>query len=197
LVSYGRKPNQKEANVDEFYKRKGLWIGLGALAIIFLCVMLCMMGAFFTVSTRSSMIYEAVPQVQAPTGGESVAPPAVQYYGPLGVPRHGGFSPFSILFRMLFFGLLVLLFIGLIKRIFWRHRHWAPYYRRHHPHWPPAGTAPRGKPGKHPPHPTWGPWAWHAYCGWGEPEDQPASQEEEAGTAETGTEDVEYNGPQE
>ncbi len=183
--------------MDEFYKRKGLWIGLGALAIIFLCVMVCMMGAFFTVTSRSGVVYGALPQVQLPAEGASVAQPAVQYYGPMGMPRHGGFHPFAILIRMLFFGLLVLLFVGLMRRILWGHRHWAPYYRGRHPHWPAAGMSPKGKVGKHPPHPAWGPWAWHGPCGGWAPEDEPVGEEDEADATEAGVDTSEYSGPQE
>ena len=188
--------------MDELYKRRGLWIGLAALGFIFLCVMLCVLGAFFSITSRSGVMVGALPQAAPPAGGESVAPPAVQYYspGPVGIHRHGGFHPFSILMKLFFFGLLLLLGIGLLKRIFWGPRRWAHYHRwAHQGGKPPAGMWPKDKQGKHPPHPAWGPWAWHAHgaC-WG-PEDTSADTGDAPADAgdRSGEDESEYSGPQE
>jgi hypothetical protein len=169
--------------MDEYFGKHKGWIGLGALAIILLCVMMCALGAFFMLATRSGPAYGVVPQVQAPAGEEGAAPPAVTYYhhGPLGMGRGGAFSPFGFLFKLLFGGLILLLLFGLVMRLFWGRRHWAPYYQ---------GKPPKEWKGK--PHGMWGPWAWHHHGGpWG-PEAEPADEETDpdSGTAE-------YNGPQE
>jgi hypothetical protein len=168
--------------MDERFRGKGLWMGLGVLAIVFLCVMLCGAGALGTMfMSRSGPVYGVVPQVQPPTGDEGAVPPA--YYGPgYGVP-HVGFSPFGFLFKLAFAGLFLLLLLGLIKRIFWGPRHW------HRHHW---GGPPRGKAWGDKPHPGWGPWAWHGCGQEEESEAQPRGEEGESGSGEFA-----YSGPQE
>jgi hypothetical protein len=85
--------------MDERFRGKGIWIGLGALVIIFLCLMMCGFGAMVTMATRSSSAYGVVPQVQPPTAEEaSAAPPAYYGHGPVGMGRHGGFSPIRFVF---------------------------------------------------------------------------------------------------
>ena len=42
--------------MDERFRGKELWIGLGALGIVFLCVMLCGMGAFLTISLFFTLV---------------------------------------------------------------------------------------------------------------------------------------------
>ena len=135
------------------------WIALGVAAIVFLCVMMCAGGALLTMLMHSSPAYP--PQVQAPAGEDGAAPPASYYDGPLGRGRHGGWGPLGIigagiglLFKLLFFGLILLLVFGLVKRLFWGHRHWGPHYR---------GKPPEGKEWTDKPHGWWGPWAWHCH----------------------------------
>ena len=113
---------------------------------------------------RSVPAYGPAPQIQAPAGEDGAAAPQSHYYGhgPLGMGRHGGFGPFGILgfgiglvFRLLFFGLLLVLLLGLIRRFFWGPRHWRHAY---------PGGPPKGKKWKGTHHHPRGPWAWH-HCG--------------------------------
>jgi len=165
--------------MDQRFRGKKLWIGLGALAIVFLCLMLCGLGAMAMVTTSRG------PVVQPPAGEEGAAPPPTHYgHGPLGMGRSVGWGPFGILsfglgllFKLLFFGLLLLLLIGLAKRLFWGHRAWCP------PYW---GQPPEGKEGEDKPYAAWGPWAWAWYqCKhWGPPpwrgsEPEPSDEEGE------------------
>ena len=106
--------------MDERLGGKGLLVGFGALAIIFLCLMLCGLGAMATFWMRSGPMY-GEGYIQPPSGEEGAVPPQV-YYGPGGVGRHVGYGPlgivgfgFSLLFKLLFFGLLLLLLVGLIS----------------------------------------------------------------------------------
>lgn len=163
--------------MDEYYRGNRKWIGLGALAIIFLCVMLCGMGTLAMLVTRSGPAYAPVPYVQPSAGEDGVAPPPAYYsgYGPMG--RFGHFSPFGFLFKMLFFGLLLLLFIGLITRIFFGRRHWGFHY---------GPRPPKGKEWKGRPHGPVGPWHWWHCHGWEEkarPSDEESQQEGEPDTA--------------
>lgn len=40
--------------MDERFKGKGMWIGAAALAVIFMCVMLCALGAMGTMFARTT-----------------------------------------------------------------------------------------------------------------------------------------------
>jgi hypothetical protein len=184
--------------MDERFRGKELWIGLGALGIVFLCVMLCGMGAFLTLASRSGPVHMPVPQIQPPADGGSVAPPPATYYGygPMGVPRFGGFSFIGGLFRLAFAGILLLMFLGLLKRVFWGRRHWGyrhcgPVHKMHGPWGPHNKGGPTGhKEWRGKPYPGWGPWAW---CGpYDQPEEDPAGEQ-----AEPTAEETEYTGPQE
>jgi hypothetical protein len=189
--------------MDEKFRRNKHWFGLGALLIIFLCVALCGLGAMATMFTRSAPNYGAVPYVQPPAVEEGVAPPATYYgHGPLG--HHGGWGPFGIIgmgigliFKLLFFGLLVLLLLGLVKRLFWGHRHWG------HGYWGPP--CPPGKPWKgttgeseDESHAEWGPRAWHRHFKhWGPPPWWGPEPKTPDSTSEPDTDEPEYTGPQE
>lgn len=164
--------------MDERFRGKGVWIGLGALAIIFLCLMLCGLGTMAMFATSRDPVY-----VQPPAGEGGVAPPPAQYSpGPWGMARHGGFGPFGIisfglgmLFKLLFFGLFLFLLLGLVKRLFWGHRRGGLH------HW---GKPPQGKGWKDHPHAAWGPWAWRC---WGEhwgPEAESTGEEGDPDTAD-------------
>jgi hypothetical protein len=181
---------------ERFYGNKR-WIGLGALAIIFLCVMLCALGALGTMFMRSAPAYAPAPYVQ-PEVEEGAAPPATYYdgHGPLGMGTHGRTGFFGVigagigmLFKLAFFGLLLLLLLGLVKRIFWGPRYWG------HRHWgPPGGKPPTGKDWEEwkRKHRAWGPWAWHCH---GAP---PAAEAEAATTKDDpDVSESEYTGPQE
>jgi hypothetical protein len=177
--------------MDERFRDKRHWIGLGALVLIFSCVALCALGAMGMVGM--SMMRSEPAYVQPPAGEEGAVPPQTYYgHGPLG--RFGSAGPFGLLgsgihliFKLLLFGLLVMLLIGLVKHLFWGHRWgWAAYRGQ-----PPKSGKAESKPG------TWGPWAWHHHRKhWGPP---PWWPEPEAGgeESETDAEDPEYTGPQE
>jgi hypothetical protein len=78
----------------------------------------------------------------------------------------------------MFFGLVLLLLFGLVRRLFWGHRRWCPPY----PGRPPEGGEWKGKPH--------GPWAWHHHRKHGGPppwwgtESEPAAEEGEPNEAE-------------
>lgn len=156
--------------MDERYRKWVIWVGLGALAILFLCVMLCGLGAMAMLVTDRSLVY-----VQPPTG-EDGAPPPLPYYGhgPVAMGRTAVFGGIGVIFRLLIFGMLLLLLFGLVKRIFWGHRYWRG------PHWggPPPGQDWKGKG-----HPGWGPWAWHGHWRCWEPGAEQAPEEDEPGSA--------------
>jgi hypothetical protein len=198
---------EREVNMDEFFRNKKVWIGLAALGAIFLCVMLCAVGAFAATAMRSGLAYGGVPLVQPPASGEIVGAPSVCY-----CPAwHGGLGPFGFLFRMAFFVLGLFLLLGLARRIFWGRRCWARYHGYHHHHhrhpgrfW--AGRWEEGQPGKRPPHPGYDPFPWWAWCcGYGD--EAPAGEAKDetageagsgtAGQAESDTTGSEYTGPQE
>ena len=189
--------------MDKHFRGKGLWIGIAALGIVFLCLLVFgAMAMMFTV--RSGPVY-----VQPPTGAEGAVPPT-QYYGhgPLGMGGHRGVGLFGIIgagigliFKLLFFGLLLLLGLGLVKRFFWGRHHWA--YRHWGPPCPP-GTTPKGKAGEDDPHAGWGPPPWHRHgkhwgppassAWWGADAEQAGKEDEPAAEDNEG---AEYAGPQE
>lgn len=186
--------------MDERFRKHKHWFGLGALLLIFLCIMLCAFGALATMFTRSAPGYGAVPYVQAPAVEEGAAPPATyQGHGPLG--RHSGFGPLGLIgagigliFKLLLFGLLLVLLLGLVRRIFWGHRwsygHWGPPC--------PPGAPPRGDKGADAPASGWGPPPWHHHGKhWGPPPwcQQEAKQAAEPDKPEAAEPD--YTGPQE
>ena len=97
----------------------------------------------------------------------------------------------SLLFKLLFFGLLLMLVLGLVKRFFWGRRHWA-----HHPWGPPCppGMATQGKAGEDDPHAGWEPPFWHRHGKhWGPPPWWNAEAEPD----KPADEDAAYTGPQE
>jgi hypothetical protein len=181
--------------MDERFRGKRFWIGAGALAIILLCVMLCGLGAFTMLAMQSGPAHGTVPYVQAPSVEEGSGPPAIQHYSPDPIGRLGYASPFGFvlgavgaLFKLAFFGLLLLVGLGLVKRLFWGPRHWG--YRHWGPHYP--GKPPEGKEWKAGHRDVWGPWAWHCHGGPWRSEDELA--DEGSGPDET---ESAYKGPQE
>ena len=173
--------------MDERFRSKGLWIGLGVLALLFMCLLVMGAGAAVFAPLRSSVGY-----VQPPTGdGGAVAQvPYHTHGGPLALLGYG----IGLFFKVAFFGLLLMLLLGLVRRIFWGHRAWG------HGHWGPPCPPPRpGKGSAEGDEPAaWGPWAWHRHHKhggwppwWGE-QGQAAGREEEADEAGS-----EYSGPQE
>jgi uncharacterized membrane protein YhaH (DUF805 family) len=173
--------------MDERFRGKKHWIVLGAVAIIFLCLIMCGLGTMAMVVMRSGPAHGVTLQLQSPAGEEGIAPPAVYP----GLADMGGFShraPFGfffgglrLLFGLAFFGLFLLLIVGLIWLVCWGPRRWGP------PPWP---RPPAGQEGR--PHAGWGPWAWHHHSGPGGPGSEPAGEEGEQGAAGT-----ESGGPQE
>ena len=136
--------------MDEHFRKRGLWIGLGALAIIFLCVMMCGMGSMAMMGMSRGAAYVAPPAVE-----DGAAPPPAAYgYGPHGwgsPMSHGPFGFIGLLvsgfFKLVVFGLLLLIVIKLVMRLFFGRRMCGPK------HW---GKPPKGDPGE------WGP-PWHAW----------------------------------
>jgi hypothetical protein len=183
LVSCGRESNEKEATMDERFRGKALWIGLGALAIIFMCLMLCGLGTMAMFTTRSGPVY-----LPPASGEEGAIPPQVYHdSAPGGLGRHGGVGIFGMVFRGIglifmlgFSALLFLLFLGLIKRVLWGHSHWGPPHR-----WMPKDKEWKGRP-----HTARGPWPWHPRHRWAM-EDEPADEEELTDTPDPDSEDLE------
>jgi hypothetical protein len=170
--------------MDERFRDRRIWAIAGVAGVIFLCLMLCGMGALATMFMRPGTGLATVPQVPVPPA-EAGAVPQV-YYGPAGGGLFG-FLAFGLgmFFKLAFLGLILLLAFGLVRRILWGPRHWGPhrrwahYYGPHkHRHGPPGGKEWKGR--AHP----WGPWAAH-WCGepWEEGA-EPGSEEDEPGEAE-------------
>ena len=173
--------------MDERFRGKKHWIGLGAVAIIFLCLIMCGLGTMAMVVMRSGPAHGVTLQLQSPIGEESTAPPVV-HRGPADMGGFGYRAPFGfffggirLLFGLAFFGLFLLLIVGLVRWVFWGPRHWGP------PPWPAGGLGQEGRP-----HAGWGPWAWRHHGGPGGPGPEPAGEESEQGAA-----GAEYSGPQE
>jgi hypothetical protein len=183
--------------MDEGFKKYGLWIGLGAMAVIFLCIMLCGAGAMISMIGRSIPTYAPVPHVAPPAAEDGSAPPQAYYYPPAPYfgSRYTGFGLFGFLFRVVCFGLVLLLVIGLFKRLLWGRRHWR--YRFCGPPFPgkpPKGGEPEQDAAE------WGPWAWHRHHRrWGPPPWWGPEPESGKGGAQpdSDTENSEYTGPQE
>lgn len=162
--------------MDERFAGKRVWFAVGVGGLAFLCLMLCAFGTLATMMFRSAPVHEAVPYVQPPSSQEGEAAPPTYYAVPPAMGRGAGHGPLGFLsagiglvFKLLATGLLLLLFLGLAKRVFWGHRpgrwhHWGP---------PPKGGGGEGRP-----HPPWGPWAWHCGERWGRsPEGEAVSDE--------------------
>ncbi len=172
--------------MEKHLRGKGLWIGLGVLGVLFLCLLVFGAGTMMFAG-RSAPVY-----VQPAPGAEGAAPLPQGYYGhgPMGLGRHGGFGLFGIIgfglgliFKLLFFGLLALLLLGLVRRFFWGHRH---------PAWMHYGKPPKGEKWEGKPH-AWGPpWAWHHHGGPCGPQAEAEAEADESDDSESA-----YTGPQE
>lgn len=189
--------------MDKVLRRKGLWIGLGVMGLIFLCVTLCALGPLLMLLPGQAVRYAPAPYVQPPSAQEEApqiyqGPVTGRYVpaGPLGIVGHA----FRLLFKLLFFGLLLVLGLRLIRRVCWGPRHWyapywGPYYGGRPPNTPTPG-APEGDEG----HTGWGPpppWArrtWHHHRHhWGPPPPWTGRQEQ---AGDEPAPDA-YTGPQE
>jgi len=168
--------------MEERFRGKGLWFGLGCLALLFLCLLL-MAGA--------ASVFLA-PFRMAPAYVQPAEPPAA-YHGPglLG----GLFFGVKMLFKVAFLGLGLLLLFGVARRLFWGPYHWWPHYCAP----VPSGKGWEGQPGGGAqPHTHWRR-HWHHHGGpppwWGPAPERPAGEGEAPGTpeAEAGTG---YSGPQ-
>lgn len=155
----------------EGWARRGLWIGLGGLGIIFLCLLVCGSIVFLAAVGRSGPIQGIAPYVQPPAGEEGVAP--LTSHGPFGVSRTAGWGLFGILsmglgllFKILLLGLFLLLLFRLVRHLVWGRCYYSPYAWAR-PSRSPAGSA-RGEGGNA--RTDWGPRAWHHPRGhWGPP----------------------------
>ncbi len=175
--------------MDERVRGKGLWVGLGCLALLFLCLLLA--GAALFVMFAPARV--APGYVQPPAAGEgAVQTPATCDFCPLGIL----FSGVRALFKVAFLGLLLLLLFGLGRRFFWGPYHWWPHYCTPGP----TGKGPEGQPGGAPHHthwrrhghPFWGPPPW-----WGPAPERPADEGEAPDAPDAGEAEAGYSGPQE
>jgi hypothetical protein len=153
--------------MDERFRGKGGWIALAVIGFVVLCLMVWGGAVMAMFLARPGPV-----AVQPPASIEG-AVPAVPYYG------HGFFGGgllgiVGFGFKLLFFGLLLLLGLGLVRRLFWGHRYGCM---------PPGGKAWQGKDRAH-----WGPWGWHGHPMHGKPEGRAEGDEGE---------EPEYTGPQE
>jgi hypothetical protein len=177
--------------MDERFRGKGLWFGLGAVALIFLCLLL-IAGAFIAVLAPARM---APVYVQPPAAGEGALQPSAAYYGP--GPLGGLFFGVKMLFGLAFLGVLLLVFLGVVRRLFWGHYHWGPHYCAPVPPgqgWegpPGAGSQPQADWRRHWHH-RWGPPPW-----WGPAPERAAGEGEAPGAPESGEGAPGYRGPQE
>jgi hypothetical protein len=163
--------------MDERFRRKGIWIGLAALALVFLCVMLVGLAAVATLAPHLGPGSVAVPE----QGNGYV--PIRGYWGPLGFIGWG----IGLIFKLLFLGLLLLLVVRLVRHLLWGPRHWG--YRGWGPPW--MGRPPEGKEGEGTPGAGRGPGTWHRHAGhwpghWGPPPWWGAPPEEGFGPSEAG-----------
>jgi hypothetical protein len=144
--------------MDERFQSRRAWVAVVAVgSILFLCVALCFLAALGTMFLHNSTA--AVPQVQAPAGGEGAAVPQV-YYGHWGGRTGVGLLGFLGLGAVLFFGLILLLGMG---RFVLGPRHWGP-------------NAAGGKWKDHP-H-AWYPRRWHGHGRGSYGHDQPTESQE-------------------
>jgi hypothetical protein len=199
--------------MDEVVRRKGVWIGLAVTGTILLCVMACALGALVSLMPRQAVTYAPVPYVVPDAGKEGAAPQVYQApvitshaaVGPLGIVGFG----FRLLLKLLFFGLLLMLGLRLMRHLLWGPRHWcAPYWGPYYHGGPPRGAqeGDEAETGWGPP-----PWvhrAWrHHRRHWGPPPwwgpgqaqagDKPAADSPAAGSPAAGSPGDEYTGPQE
>ncbi|MEJ2208806.1 MAG: hypothetical protein P8129_07200 [Anaerolineae bacterium] len=197
--------------MDKQFGRKGMWFALGVLALVFLCLLAC--GAAAAVfAPRGGGVWVQPPASEA----GAVQPPMVYYahggWGPLGLLGAG----IGLLFKLAFWGLLAMLFLGLLRRLFWGRRHACPppWYGA----WQGAPQGASGGEGEAPAAgPCWGPspgvgcgpspwrhhaWRHHRHHRWGPPPGwgpQPPEQAAEGGAGEDEPQapDSEYTGPME
>ncbi len=189
--------------MDKRFGRWGMWVALGTVALLFLCVVVGCFGAAALFTQRPSGVWM---QPQAGEGG--AVPPAVVY------PAHGGWGPLGILgagvslfLKLLLLGLLVLLLLRLVRRLLWGRGHACP------PYWyggwkgAPQGTA-GGEEGEADSGTAWGPppWRRHAWRHhhpwgpppwWGSPQQGKPAPEPEPGEPAPDAPDAEYTGPME
>lgn len=176
--------------MDERFRGKGLWFGLGAVVLISLCLLL-MCGAAFALLAPSRV---APVYVQPPAASEGAVQPPVTYYGlsPLG----GLFEGVRMLFRLAFMGLLLLLLLGVVRRLSWGPHHWRPHY------WAQGSSGPgsEGQPGGEArPRAPWD-WRWHHHWGpppWCGPAPEHAAGEGKVPGAPEAEAATGYSGPQE
>jgi hypothetical protein len=178
--------------MDERFRDKRLWIGLGGLAIIFLCIAMCGLAPMAMFTLRQVPAYAPLPYTQPPAAEDgAVSPPAYYGYSPFGGGRHAGFSPLGFIASLFLAGLFALLLLGLLKRVLWGGWCGGPHRRRGFHHWH-RPVAPEDKEWRGGAHAAWGPpWGWHgpgqdAEAGTDQP-DEPAHQDDE----------TPYTGPQE
>lgn len=171
--------------MDERFRGKGLWFGLGAVALIFLCLLLITGAAIAVlVPSRVAPVY-----VQPPAAGEGAMQPPVMYHSPglLGGLAFG----LKMLLGLGFLGLFMILLFGMVRRLFWGLGYCASV---------PSGQGRQGQPGggaqphthwRRHWHHAWGPPPW-----WGPAPGHTAGEGEAPGTSEAEAAPG-YSGPQE
>jgi len=171
--------------MEERFGGKRLWMGLGALGLVFLCLMACGLLTLAALLPRPAVI---VPQsgttVGQPAASEDGAASQAQDYAH-GRPAAGWFSGggplsflaygISLIFKVAFWGLLLMLLLGFFRRLFCWPRYWC------RPGWD-EGWQDR-------PHGGWR--AWHPHG---------MHRRDKSGTTgddyESGAPNAEYRGPQ-
>ncbi|MBN1136082.1 MAG: hypothetical protein JXM73_05830 [Anaerolineae bacterium] len=140
--------------MNEHFRGKRLWIVLGALALVGLCLMLCLVAAAFA-ALHPGQSHRVVLDVQ-PTAVQEGDAAALTYQGPFGwgMDRPRSFGLVRRLFRvglctlpLLFLGLILFLAFILVRRRCWGREYWGA---------PPGSRPPEGEN-------RGGPWAWHKH----------------------------------
>ncbi|MGC9333441.1 MAG: hypothetical protein ACP5JJ_04785 [Anaerolineae bacterium] len=163
---------------------KRLWVGLGVLGFVFLCLMSCGLLVLVELMRPAAAVSQPGAVLGQPPADADGAVPPVQD-GACGRPAAGwfpsrgplGFLAFGIglIFKVAFWGLLLMLLLGMVRRLFWGTRHWC------RPAWDERW--------KDRPHTGWR--AWHPYG---------VHRDEKSGMAgeenESGAPNAEYSGPQ-
>jgi hypothetical protein len=103
--------------MERHFDRRGKWFALGLLALVFLCIVACI-GAATLHALRPAGIWMQPPAVE---GG--AVPPTV-YYPAYGIGAFLG-GAIGLLSKLVFFGLLAVLFLKLVGRLFWGRWHYA------------------------------------------------------------------------
>lgn len=147
-------------------RRRKLWVGLGAVAVVFLCLAVCGLAALFLGPVRAASGHWAFDGVHPPFLGRYAG------WGLLGI---------SVALRLLFFGLLLLALILVLRRVLWGHHTKDPRFWGGQPGGRGEGAGHRG---------AWDSETWHQHARhwgpppwWASPPDSGSASATEAGVA--------------